>query len=55
MAITIKSVPVLEGTTAEEFVRKAEKNALRRTPSLSKSSAKRLNKVLEKSKNFKFE
>ncbi|MDR0893781.1 MAG: hypothetical protein LBN06_00530 [Prevotellaceae bacterium] len=55
MAITIKSIPVLEGKTAEEFVRKAEQNATLRTPSLSKTEADRLQKVLDKSKRFKFQ
>ena len=27
MVITIKNIPVLEGATAEDFVRNAEKNA----------------------------
>jgi hypothetical protein len=55
MAITIKSIPVLEGKTAEEFVRRAEKNAILRTPSLSKTEADRLQTVLDKSKRFKFQ
>jgi hypothetical protein len=55
MAITIRSIPVLEGKTAEEFVRRAEKDASRRTPSLSKASAKKLQTVLDKSKRFKFQ
>ena len=28
MVITIKNIPVLEGATAEDFVRNAEKNAV---------------------------
>ncbi len=32
MAITIKNIPVLEGTTAEDFVRNADKNAAKATP-----------------------
>ena len=35
MAITIKSIPALEGGTAEEFIRRAEKNASKATPVLS--------------------
>lgn len=54
MAITIKSIPVLEGISVEEFIRRAEKNASKVTPALSKRSKKRLQIVLEKSKAFKF-
>lgn len=32
MAITIKNIPVLEGATAEDFVRSADKNAVKVTP-----------------------
>ena len=46
MAITIKNIPVLEGATAEDFVRSA--------PRLSASAKKRLQKVLEKSRSFRF-
>ena len=35
MVITIKNIPVLEGATAEDFVRNAEKNAVKVTPQLS--------------------
>ena len=34
MVITIKNIPVLEGATAEDFVRNAEKNAVKVTPQL---------------------
>lgn len=54
MAITIKSIPVLEGGAAEEFIRRAEKNAAKVTPVLSTKSKKRIQAVLEKSKTFKF-
>lgn len=49
MVITIKNIPVLEGATAEDFVRNAEKNAVKVTPQLSVAAKKRLQKVLEKS------
>ena len=52
MAITIKNIPVLEGVTAEDFVRSADKNAV--TPRLSVEAKKRLRKVLEKSRSFRF-
>lgn len=54
MAITIKNIPVLEGTTAEEFVRSADKNATKATPRLTVAAKKRLQKVLDKSRSFKF-
>lgn len=54
MAITIKNIPVLEGVTAEDFVLNADENALKATPRLSASANKRLQKVLEKSRSFRF-
>ena len=54
MAITIKNSPVLEGATAEDFVLNADENALKATPRLSASANKRLQKVLEKSRSFRF-
>lgn len=54
MAITIKNIPVLEGATAEDFVLNADENALKATPRLSASANKRLQKVLEKSRSFRF-
>ncbi len=54
MAITIKNIPVLEGATAEDFVRSANKNATKVTPRLSTTAKKRLQKVLEKSRSFRF-
>lgn len=50
MAITIKNIPVLEGTTAEEFVRSADENTAKATPRLSMPQQKKgFKKVLEKS------
>lgn len=54
MVITIKNIPVLEDATAEDFVRNAEKNAVKVTPQLSVAAKKRLQKVLEKSRSFRF-
>ncbi len=54
MAITIKNIPVLEGVTAEDFVRSADKNATKVTPRLSVATKERLQKVLEKSRSFRF-
>lgn len=54
MAITIKNIPVLEGATADDFVRSAEKNAEKKTPQLSKEDKDRLSKLLEKSRSFRF-
>ncbi len=54
MAITIKTIPVLEGVTAEDFVRRAELNAQKVTPTLSASAKRRIDAVLKKSRAFKF-
>ena len=54
MVITIKNIPVLEGATAEDFVRNAEKNAVKLTLLLPVAAKKRLQKVLEKSRSFRF-
>lgn len=55
MAITIKTIPVLEGQAAVEFVEQAERNARLKTPKLSEKSRLRLHAVLEKSRRFKFQ
>ena len=55
MAITIKNIPVLEGATAENFVRSVDKNVSKTTPRLSVTAKKRLQKVLEKSRSFRFD
>ncbi len=54
MAITIKNIPILEGATAEDFVRSADKNAAKATPQLSETAKNRLQKILEKSRLFQF-
>ena len=54
MAISIKSIPVLTGQAAADFVAEADRNKQQATPTLSEKAAKRLKKVLEKSKAFKF-
>lgn len=54
MAITIKTIPVLEGQAAVEFVEQAEQNARLKTPKLSEKARRRLQAVLEKSRRFKF-
>lgn len=48
------SIPVLTGQTATDFVIRAEKNARKRTPKLTKKEREMLKMVREKSKNFKF-
>ena len=55
MAITINNIPVLEGATAENFVRSVDKNVSKTTPRLSVTAKKRLQKVLEKSRSFRFD
>lgn len=54
MAVSIKSIPVLSGQTAINFVAEADSNKNQATPVLSEKAALRLRTVLEKSKAFKF-
>ena len=54
MAMSIKSIPVLTGQTAANFVAEADNNKKQATPTLSEKAAERLKKVLEKSKAFTF-
>ena len=54
MAMSIKSIPVLTGQTAINFVAEADNNKSLATPMLSEKAAQRLRKVLEKSKTFTF-
>ena len=54
MAMSIKSIPVLTGQAAENFVAEADSNKNQTTPVLSEKAAERLKKVLEKSKAFSF-
>ena len=54
MAMSIKSIPVLTGQTAANFVAEADSNKNQTTPTLSEKAAERLKKVLEKSKAFTF-
>ena len=54
MAMSIKSIPVLTGQDAANFVAEADNNKNQATPVLSEKAAERLKKVLEKSKAFTF-
>ena len=54
MAMPIKSIPVLTGQAAANFVAEADNNKNQTTPALSEKAAERLKKVLEKSKAFSF-
>lgn len=54
MAISIKSIPVLTGQAATNFVTEADTNKDHATPVLSAKAIERLKKVLDKSKNFTF-
>lgn len=54
MAISIKSIPILTGQTAADFVAEADRNKNQATPTLSDKAAERLKKILEKSKTFSF-
>ena len=54
MAMSIKSIPVVTGQTAVNFVAEADNNKKQATPTLSAKASERLKKVLEKSKAFTF-
>lgn len=54
MAISIKSIPVLTGQTAADFVAEADKNKNLKTPALTDKAIERLKSVFEKSKAFVF-
>lgn len=53
MALSIKSIPVLGGQSAIDFVREAEANAKLPTPRLTPQEENELHKFMEKSRNFK--
>ncbi len=52
MAIAIKPIPVLEGKDAERFVKEAEQKSKNKRTGLPKERSERLNRFLEKSRNF---
>lgn len=54
MALTIKTIPVLTGRSAEEFDRRADENAKLPTPQLTEEQKARIDEVLAKSKAFKW-
>ena len=54
MAMSIKSIAVLTGQAAVNFVAEADNNKNQATPTLSVKTSERLKKVLEKSKTFRF-
>ena len=54
MAMSIKSIPVLTGQTAADFVAAADRNKSQITPVLSDKTAEQLKKILDKSKAFTF-
>ena len=54
MAMSIKTIPVLTGRCAVDFVSAADANSQNKTPKLSSQEAKRIKDVLEKSKSFTF-
>ncbi len=55
MATPIRFCPVLEGETAEEFIREAEKNSQIPTRHLTEEEVRELDEIMERSRNFKFE
>lgn len=52
MALSIKSIPVLYGETAERFEAEAEQNAKRPTPRLTAERKSSLDAFLARSKAF---
>ena len=55
MAISIKTIPVLMGETADRFVREADCNSENRRPELSEAMELAISNMLESSRNFKFQ
>lgn len=55
MAISIKTIPVLTGETAERFVLEADVNSANNCPSLSETMEKAISNMLETSRKFKFQ
>ena len=54
MAIPIKSVPILSGEIADDFVRKAEEREKNPGPGLSPEREERIAKVMKQMREFKF-
>ena len=55
MAISIKTIPVLMGETADCFIREADINSKNKRPELSKAMELAISNMLESSRNFKFQ
>lgn len=55
MAISIKTIPVLMGETAENFIVEADINAANSSPVLSETMEAVISNMLETSRNFKFQ
>ena len=55
MAISIKTIPVLLGETADRFVREADRNSANSRPVLSEAKESAISEMLEASRNFKFQ
>ena len=54
MAISIKTIPVLTGESADRFVCEAEKNSSNIRPVVSEEVKDAIANMLEASRNFKF-
>ena len=55
MAISIKTIHVLLGETADRFVREAARNSANSRPVLSEAMESAISDMLEASRNFKFQ
>ena len=54
MAMSIKIIPELKGQCAVDFLSAANANSHKQTPKLTAQETEQINKVMEKSKSFKF-
>lgn len=52
--MSIKTIPVLTGQSAVDFVSAADANNQKQTPKLTHQEAARIKSVIEKSKSFSF-
>lgn len=54
MAIPIKTVPILSGKIADDFIRKAEERERNPTPGLSPEQEERIARVMKQMHEFRF-
>lgn len=54
MAISIKTIPVLMGETADRFIQEADVNSANNRPILSETMERAISDMLEASRTFRF-